>query len=97
MGRPAPADVRATLRAAQHPALATSCTHCGAQPHQHCKLRRSGRTLDRPHDTRQLDAALILRTVCPTCQVAPGTPCRRNNGQPYPGIHPERRRTEPTP
>jgi hypothetical protein len=92
MGRPAPAEVRATLRAAQHPALITTCTHCGAHPHQHCKLRRSGRVLNRPHDTRQLDAAVVLQAVCPTCQVVPGAPCRRDNGQPYPGIHPARRR-----
>jgi len=92
MGRPAPAEVRATLRAAQHPATAIPCTHCGAQPHHPCRLRRSGRQLDRPHDTRQLDAAVVMQNVCPACQVVPGTPCRRDNDQPYPGVHPERRR-----
>lgn len=92
MGRPAPAGIRTTLRAAQHPALVTTCTHCGARPHQHCRLRTTGRVLDRPHDTRQLDAAVVLQNVCPVCQVTNGTPCRRENGQPYPGIHPARRR-----
>jgi hypothetical protein len=29
--------------------------------------------------------------VCPTCQVAPGTPCRTDDGRPLGDIHPTRR------
>jgi RNase P subunit RPR2 len=91
MGRPAPAEVRATLRAAQHPATAVPCSHCGARAHLPCRLRHTGRQLPVPHDSRVLDAALVARTVCPTCQVTTGTPCRTQYDQPYPGIHPSRR------
>lgn len=91
MGRPAPAEVRATLRAAQHPATVVPCTHCGAHAHHPCKLRRSGRQIDQPHDTRQQDADLVNRTVCPTCDVTPGVPCRTPRGDHYPGVHPARR------
>jgi hypothetical protein len=50
-----------------------------------------------PHDSRIQDADLITRTCCPTCQVTPGTPCRTDYGQHYPGLHPARRRASNTP
>jgi hypothetical protein len=92
MGRPAPAEVRATLRAAQHEATAVPCTHCGAKSHHPCKLRRSGRQIGDLHATRQADHALVQQTVCPTCQVTPGIPCRTERDTPYPGVHNARRK-----
>ncbi|NUP24131.1 MAG: hypothetical protein HOZ81_50365 [Streptomyces sp.] len=93
MGRPAPASLRACLRAAQHPATAIPCGHCGANSRLPCRLRSTGRPLTAPHDTRTRDWDTVTTTVCPepTCQVAPGTPCRTTYGGHYPGVHAERR------
>lgn len=91
MGRPVPAEVRTTLRAARHPATIIPCRHCGAREHLPCRLRTTGQQIPTPHDTRQQDVAVITTAVCPACQVETGIPCRTSDDRPYPGIHPQRR------
>lgn len=71
---PMPAELRHQLRAGRHPARAVECPHCRAHAHQPCRLRKSGRPLDKPHPQR-LNAWALATACCPACQVEPGIPC----------------------
>lgn len=89
-GAPAPDGIRHLLRAPHHPARAADCPHCGAKAHQPCTTISKRRRLTDPHPAR-VTAWARDTSVCPICQVAPGTDCH-NGGWPLPGqaVHPER-------
>ncbi|MER7507028.1 hypothetical protein ABTX82_01565 [Streptomyces lavendulae] len=93
---PMPAALRAG-RPPRHPALAVRCPHCSAAVDMRCTTRAGRTRVQRliPCEAR-LDAhaavlAVIATAVCPTCQVAPGTECRTDDGRPLRDIHPARR------
>jgi len=71
---PMPPQLRHQMRAGHHPARSVECPHCNAKAHQPCALRKSGRTLDKPHASR-LVAWARTTACCPACQVEPGIPC----------------------
>lgn len=80
MNRPMPESIRHSLRAAQHPARAVECPHCGAAPHRPCQSRSKTRVMPQPHPSR-VSAWARSAAVCPTCQVEPEVPCH-NDGWP---------------
>lgn len=91
-GAPAPDGIRHVLRAPHHPARAVPCPHCGAGVHRPCTTRSKRRLLtDAPVHPARVSAWARTTAVCPTCQVAPGTPCH-TAGWPLgdPAVHPER-------
>jgi hypothetical protein len=45
----------------------------------------------RAEQIRREAAHATATAVCPTCQVAPGTECRKPDGRPLHDIHPARR------
>lgn len=82
-------------RPPRHPALAVRCPHCAAAVDMRCTTRAGRTRVQRltPCDARLnawTTAHAIATAVCPTCQVAPGTPCH-DNGRPLHDIHPARR------
>ena len=90
-GAPAPDGIRHLVRAAQHPARAVPCPHCGAHEHQPCTTpSKRHRLPDPPHPSR-ITAWVTATAVCPTCQVGPGVACHLD-GWPLPGgqVHPAR-------
>ncbi|MFJ3839426.1 hypothetical protein ACIPY6_28520 [Streptomyces sp. NPDC090054] len=96
---PRQAPMPATLRAGRpprHPALAIRCPHCSAAADMRCTTRTGRTRIQRlaPCDARleaHATAHAEATAVCPDCQVAPGTPCRKPNGRPLGDIHPARR------
>lgn len=75
--RPRSAPMPAALRAGRpprHPALAVRCPHCGAAEGARCTTI-SGRITKPAPCPGRLAAHATATAVCPTCQVAPGTPC----------------------
>lgn len=71
---PMPDVLRHHMRAGAHPARSVPCGHCGARVHQPCVLRKTGRTLRKPHPQRLTDWARTT-ACCPECQVELGIPC----------------------
>ncbi|KOG33319.1 zinc finger domain-containing protein [Streptomyces resistomycificus] len=76
-GAPMPDSLRHFVRAAQHPARAVPCPHCGAHAHRPCVLRASGRQLPQPHPQR-VSAWAEATACCPECQVTPEVPCHED-------------------
>ena len=71
---PMPDVLRHQMRAGAHPARSVPCGHCGARVHSPCVLRKTGRTLPKPHPQRITDWARTT-ACCPECQVEPGITC----------------------
>lgn len=75
--------------------LAVTCPWCQAPVGQQCKRRTNSRDRtswhrrNEPHPTR-VDAVVIALACCPACQVTPGVPCRTEDNQLHPGVHPQR-------
>jgi hypothetical protein len=92
MGRPMPDELRANLRAKQHPARAVVCPHCGAAERKPCRnlVRAHSRVRPDPHPSR-IAAWAVATAVCPACQVPPGTPCHTAGRPLHDGaVHPQR-------
>ncbi|WP_438489512.1 zinc finger domain-containing protein [Streptomyces sp. S186] len=92
-----PDSIRHTLRAAQHPARAVPCPHCGAHEHQPCTTPSKRRLMPQPHPQRVSNWVQIV-ACCPACQVEPGVPCHENgwplrNGDTHPRRHIEAQET----
>lgn len=85
---PMPDDLRHHMRAGAHPARSVPCPHCGAKTHQPCHLRKTGRTLPKPHPQRLTDWARTT-ACCPACQVEPGIPCH-DDGRERTTVHARR-------
>ena len=83
---PMPDDLRHHMRAGAHPARSVPCGHCGARVHQPCVLRKTGRTLRKPHPQR-ITAWAVLVACCPECQVEPTVPCH-DDGKALASHHP---------
>lgn len=91
-GAPMPDEVRSIARAAQHPARAVDCPHCGAHDRGPCTTRSGRRRItDAPVHPARIRAWVIAIAVCPACQVPPGTPCCVG-GREIPDPHPQRLR-----
>lgn len=88
---PMPESLRHFMRAAQHPARAVACPHCGAAAHRPCALRKTGRLLPDPHPQR-VSAWAQMSACCPQCQVTPTVPCHED-GRARGAVH-ERRYQE---
>jgi len=93
---PAGDAIRRTLRRElhthHHPARTVECPHCGAREHQPCTtISKRRRLTDAPVHPARITAWARTTTVCPTCQVEPGTHCHQD-GWPLAGgtVHPER-------
>lgn len=86
-GAPAPDGIRHILRAPHHPARSVECPHCHAREHQPCTTISGRRRKTEPCPAR-LSAWAVTTACCPTCQVAPGTPCH-HDGWPV-DTHPAR-------
>ncbi|MBA2951630.1 zinc finger domain-containing protein [Streptomyces himalayensis] len=71
---PMPDSIRHLLRAAQHPARAVDCPHCGALDRRPCTTVSGRHLLPQPHPGR-ISAWARATACCPQCQVEPGTPC----------------------
>lgn len=87
-GAPVPEVVRSIARAAQHPARAVDCPHCGAHDRAPCTTRSGRRRMPEPHPAR-ITAWVYATAVCPACQVALHTPCHLD-GRELPDPHPQR-------
>lgn len=89
-GRAARAEAR---RRGEVDVLAVACPWCQALAGHECKRRsekaETWRRRTGPHPSR-VDAAVVEARVCPACQVTNGTPCRTEDGMPYPGVHRQR-------
>lgn len=80
-GAPMPANLRPT----RHPALAYTCTHCGAGPSRVCRSQSRTRHFTEPHPSRITKWA-VTTACCPTCQVEPTVPCHQQ-GRPLNHAH----------
>lgn len=73
--------------------LAMKCPWCRAEPRDLCHGKghraRNRDRRDTTHEARRT-AWVTAVAVCPTCQVAPGTPCRDANAMPLDQPHPAR-------
>jgi hypothetical protein len=85
---PMPEELRHHMRAGAHPARSVPCGHCGGRVHQPCVLRKTGRTLPKPHPQRVTDWARTT-ACCPECQVTPGVPCH-DDGRERATVHARR-------
>lgn len=76
------------------PELAVACpkSDCRAPAFSRCVSPSGARLREHTHHSRRAAWATSV-AVCPACQVAPGTPCRDEEGRAIPDlIHPERDR-----
>lgn len=90
MRRPMPEEIRAALRAKQHPARSVPCPHCGAAPYRPCRSQARTRLMPDPHPSR-VTAWATATAVCPACQVPPGMPCHLGGRALHDGhVHPQR-------
>jgi hypothetical protein len=75
-----PPNIRTVLRAPAHPARTVPCPHCKVGADRPCTTKAGRRIshVSQPdhqlHDGR-ITAWVTATSVCPACQVTPGTPC----------------------